>query len=190
MTTTRRRLLAGLAAVALVAGCATTEPVDPKDASTSLVFGYFDAKDAPSSVDWVSIKRYGGAPAYYQLGTKDGLFWHVGVEPGSYQVEKFGGVKRVLIFGNTVEYNYGTRGRNETAVRIVAPGVYFMGAHRYVAHDGGLFAADKFEMQAVKSPTEKELLARLIAELEADKELRTYTRQIGLAKKRLAEVSR
>ena len=190
MTTTRRWLLASLAAMALVAGCATTNPVDPKDTSTSLVFGYFDAKDAPSSVDWVSIKRYGGAPWYYKLGMRDGLFWHIGIEPGSYQVEKFGGLKRVLIFSNEVEYNYGTTGRNETAVRIVTPGVYFMGAHRYVAHDGGLFAADKFEMQTVNSPTEKELLARVIAELEADKELRAYTRQIGLAKQRLAELSR
>jgi hypothetical protein len=188
--TTRRWLLAGMAALALVGGCATTESVDPKDDSTSLVFGYFDGKDAPSSIDWVSIKRYGGAPAYYQAGATNGLFWHIGVEPGSYQVEKFGGLKRVLIFSNAVEYNYGTRGRNETAVRIVTPGVYFMGAHRYVAHDGGLFAEDKFAMQAVKSPTEKELLAKLIAQLEADKELRVYTRQIGLAKKRLAELSR
>src|SRR5687767_10224702 len=119
MTTTRRWLLCGLAAVALVAGCATTESVDPKDTSTSLVFGYFDAKDAPSSVDWVSIKQYGAASGYYNVSTKNGLFWHVGVEPGSYQVEKFGGVKRLLIFGSEVEYNYGTRGRNETAVRVV-----------------------------------------------------------------------
>jgi hypothetical protein len=190
MTTTRRWLMAGLAAMVLVAGCATTEPVDPKDTSASLVFGYFDAKDAPSSIDWVSIKQYGGSAGYYNVGIKDGLFWHVGVEPGSYQVEKFGGVKRVLIFGNEVEYNYGTRGRNETAIRINTPGVYFMGAHRYVPHAGGFFAADKFEMQAAKSPTERELLVRLIAELEADKDLRVYTRQIGLAKKRLAELAR
>jgi hypothetical protein len=190
MSTTRRWLLASLAAMVLVAGCATTEPVDPKDTTSSLVFGYFDSKEAPSSIDWVSIKQYGGTAGYYNVGIKDGLFWHVGVEPGSYQVEKFGGVKRVLIFGNEVEYNYGTRGRNETAIRIATPGVYFMGAHRYVPHAGGFFAADQFEMRAAKSPTERELLVRLIAELEADKELRVYTRQIGLAKKRLAELSR
>ena len=190
MSTTRRWLLASLAAMVLVAGCATTEPVDPKDTTSSLVFGYFDAKEAPSSIDWVSIKQYGGTAGYYNVGIKDGLFWHVGVEPGSYQVEKFGGVKRVLIFGNEVEYNYGTRGRNETAIRIATPGVYFMGAHRYVPHAGGFFAADQFEMRAAKSPSERELLVRLIAELEADKELRVYTRQIGLAKKRLAELSR
>jgi hypothetical protein len=190
MTTTRRRLLISLAGMAMMAGCASTPPVDPKDTTTSLIFGYFDAKDAPSSIDWISIKQYGGPSGYYNVGIKDGLFWHVGVEPGSYQVEKFGGVKRLLIFGSEVEYNYGTRGRNETAIRIATPGVYFMGAHRYVAHSGGFFSADQFEMQAAKSPTEKELLARLIAELEADKDLRVYTRQIGLARKRLAELSR
>lgn len=190
MKPTRRWLLAGIAALALLGGCATTESVDPKDESTSLIYGYFDAKDAPSSIDWVSIKQYGAASGYYTVAAKDGLFLHIGVEPGSYQVEKFGGVKRFLIFGHAVEYNYGTRGRNETAIRVVKPGLYFMGAHRYVAHDGGWFGADKFEMQAVKSPTEKELLTRLIAQVEADKELRVYTRQIEQAKKRLAELSR
>ena len=38
--------------------------------------------------------------------------------------------------------------KNATAVRITRPGVYFLGAHRYVNRAGkGLFAADKFVMQ-------------------------------------------
>jgi hypothetical protein len=51
-----------------------------------------------------------------------------------------------------------------------------------------LFAPDKFEMKPVTTPTEKELLQRLVKELEADKELSGYTRQLGLAKRRLAEL--
>ena len=58
-----------------------------------------------------------------------------------------------------------------------------------VNHSGkGLFAPDKFEMKPVQSPTEKELLQRLLKELETDKELSAYTRQVGLAKRRLAEL--
>jgi len=181
-------MLAGLAAVVLATGCSTSPPVDPKDQNASLVYGYFDMKNAPSSLDWVSIKQYGATSFYYHAGAKDGLFWHIGIDPGSYQVEKFGGLKRLLIFSNEVEYNYGTRGRNETAIRVTKPGLYFMGAYRYVAHDGGLFAPDKFEMQPVTSPTERELLSRILAEMEAKQELRAYTRQIGLVKQRLAEL--
>jgi len=192
-TTRRHWLRASLAAMAvmvMLAGCASTEPVDPKNERTSLVFGYFDMKDAPSSLDWVSIKQYGASSAYYRAGAKEGLFWHVGVDPGSYQVEKFGGLKRVLVFSSEVQYNYGTHGRNDTAIRVLTPGIYFMGAYRYVTHDGGFFSADKFEMEPVKSPSEKELLTRLVAELESDKDLRAYTRQLALAKRRLAELSR
>ena len=190
MGMTRRWMLAGMAAVLLATGCASTTPVDPSNQNTSLVFGYFDMKDAPSSLDWVSIRQYGTSPFYYHAGAKDGLFWHIGVDQGSYQVEKFGGLKRVLIFSSDVEYDYGTRGRNDTAVRVTKPGLYFMGAYRYVAHDGGIFAPDKFEMQPVTSPTERELLSRVLAEMEASEKLRAYTRQIGLVKQRLAELSR
>jgi hypothetical protein len=74
-------------------------------------------------------------------------------------------------------------------VRIRVPGLYFLGVHQYVNHAGkGLFAPDKFEMKPVTTPTEKELLQRLVKELEADKELSGYTRQLGLAKRRLAEL--
>jgi hypothetical protein len=88
------------------------------------------------------------------------------------------------------QYNYGTRGRNETAIRVTKPGLHFMGAYHCVAHDGGLFAPDKFEMQPVASPTERELLSRILAEMGASQELRAYTRQIGLVKQRVAELSR
>jgi hypothetical protein len=172
-------------------GCASTKPVDTNDETLSLVYGYFDMKDAPSGLDWVSLKQYGigKEAAWYHLRAKDGLFFHVGIEPGSYQVDKFGGTGGIpLLTRREFEYDFGSKGRNRTAVRIGKPGLYFMGVHQYVNHAGkGLFAPDKFDMKPAQAPGEKELLQRLVKELETDKELAGYTRQLRLAKQRLSE---
>lgn len=191
MRTTRRTVILAMCLL-LVAACASKgDPVDPKDETVSLVFGYFDMKDAPSDLRWVSIKKYGDKPLYYEAGAKEGLFWHVGITPGSYQVETFGGQGGIpMLTSRPYRYNFGTRGRNATAIRVKGPGLYFMGAYRYVEHKGGLMDADRFEMKSVKSPPEKEVLQRLIKEIESDEELKIYTRQLAWARKRVAELSR
>jgi hypothetical protein len=164
--------------------------VDPRDESLSIVFGYVDMADAPSNLQWVSFKRYGEKESvWYDMAARDGLVFHIGIAPGSYQVEKFGGMGGIpLLTRQRYEYHFGTRGRNDTAIRIHAAGIYFLGAYKYVNHSGGLFRADKFEMQPLKTPAEKELLQRLITVLESDSKLKIYTRQIALAKKRLASL--
>lgn len=172
-------------AVLTLAGCASGPPVDPKKENVSLVFGYFDMSDARSNLKWVSLKRYATPPAYYNLGVKDGLFLHIGVEPGAYQVDTFGGTSG-LFGGQIHEYNFGGQGRNDTAIRIDKPGVYFLGAYKYVHHDQGLLSPDKFSVQPIKSPSEKELLQRVITRMESSDKLKVYTRQIEMAKKRLA----
>ena len=178
-----------LAAVLMLGGCAGT-PIDPKDESVSLVFAYFDMADAPSNLQWASLKRYDAKePVWYDMAARDGLIFHIGIAPGSYQVEKFGGQGGIpLLTRSPYEYNFGTRGRNETAIRIQKPGVYFLGAYKYIDHSGGLFKADKFQMKPIKEPSEKELLQRLITLLESDSDTKMYTRQIAWAKKRLADL--
>lgn len=187
-----RRWLVMFVVLAL-AGCASAPPVDTRDATRSLVFGYFDMAEAPSKLEWVSLRRYDGTQKpgeWYGLEVKDGLFFHVGIAPGSYQVEKFGGTGGIpLLTRKHFEYNFASKGRNSTAARIREPGLYFLGAYQYVNHAGkGLFAPDRFEMVPLKTPTEKEILARLVKELESDKELSAYTRQLALAKRRLSQL--
>jgi hypothetical protein len=180
------RSLAVLMTVA-IAACGGTTPVASDDETLSLVFGYFDMKEAPTKVQWVGLKQYGGKDAgTYSLAVNDGLFFHVGIEPGSYQVDKFGG--SAFLRGDYV-YNFGGKGRNTTAIRIQKPGIYFLGAHRYVNHAGqGFFAPDKFDMEPVKTPSEKELLQRVIKQMESDRELAPYKRQLRLARERLAKL--
>jgi hypothetical protein len=172
-----------------VAGCGSSpKPVDTKDETVSLVYGYFDMKQAPSSLDWVSIKRYDSTAKevlWYRFEAKDGLFFHVGMQPGSYQVERFGGTGGMMRTRH--EYSFGGKGRNDTAVRITKPGVYFMGAHQYVNRAGqGMFTPGKFEMRPASAPSEKEVLRRVIKEMEADSDFAGYTRQLHQAKQRLA----
>jgi len=173
----------------VLGGCAGT-PIDPKDESVSLVFGYFDMADAPSNLQWASLKRYDAKePVWYDMAARDGLIYHIGIASGSYQVEKFGGQGGIpLLTRAPYEYNFGTRGRNETAIRIQTPGVYFLGAYKYIDRPGGLFKADKFQMKPIKEPSEKDLLQRLITLLESDSDTKIYTRQIAWAKKRLVEL--
>lgn len=187
-----RRIVVLAVCVLAIAGCASRgEPIDPKDSTLSMVFGYFDMKNAPSDLRWVSIKRYGDKPLYYEAGAREGMFWHVGIAAGSYQVETFGGQGGIpMLTSSPYRYNFGTRGRNDTAVRVKRPGIYYMGAYRYVEHKGGFMETDRFEMKSVKAPSEKEVLKRLITEMESDAELRVYERQLAWAKKRLAELSR
>ena len=180
------KVVRSLALLLVLGACAGGSPVSSTDETLSLVYGYFDMKEAPTKVQWVGLKQYGGKDAgTYHLAVEDGLFFHIGVEPGSYQVDKFGGSG---FFRGDYVYNYGAKGRNKTAIRVQKPGIYFLGAHRYVNHSGGLFSPDKFEMVETKAPTEKELLQRLVKRLETDRELTGYTRQLELARERLGKL--
>jgi len=177
----------------VLAGCASSPPVDTKDTTVSVVFGYFDMQDAPSNLEWVSLRKYDSAKKdgeWYRLAVREGLYFHVGIAAGSYQVSKFGGTGGIpLLTRRQFEYDFGSKGRNTTAVRIRTAGIYFLGSHKYINHAGkGLFDPDRFEMEAIKAPTEKELLQRLLKELETDNALSGYSRQRELARLRLAEL--
>lgn len=168
-----------------VAACAASDRIDPKDPSLSLVYGYIDMKDAPSSLGWVHIMLYDGKNTGYFAAVDHGVFFHLGVKPGPYQVDRFG--RHPTFFSNTeYTYDFGTRGRNETAVRIDKPGAYFMGAYKYVDIPTGWFQQDKFRMERTTTPSERELLTKVLAILQNDHA--DYTRQIDTVKQRLVQL--
>src|SRR5688500_10351265 len=149
-----------------VAGWASRgDPVHPKDEAVSPVYGYLDMQEAPVDLAWVCIKQYvNNRDEDNSVSARDGVFMHVGVEPGSYQVATDGGSR---FMRGDFEYDFGSKGRNRTATRITKPGVYFFGSFQYVNHAGkGFFSADKFEMRAAKGPSEKEVLQKVINRLD------------------------
>lgn len=180
-----------LPAVLVSSGCSLfskEDKIDPNDRSLSVVFGHFDLEDAPSwgGLDWVSIKQYKPKPLYYYCGVEDGLFFQLGVNNNSsIQVDEFG--RNTRWYSNaTYTYNFGGQGRNETARVIKKPGAYYLGSYAYKAIDSGsFFRPDHFDMEKVASPTEKELLIRLIKHMKDDSDLAIYRHQIGMLEKRL-----
>jgi hypothetical protein len=54
-------------------------------------------------------------------------------------------------------------------VRISKPGIYFLGSYKYQQVKTGFFEGSKFDIERVDSPTEAELLQRI---LDEDKEIK------------------
>jgi hypothetical protein len=157
------RWIASLFAVVLLSGCALFgggEGRDINDPANSLVFAYIDMADAPTSLDWASLQQVGSKEdeGYWGMGADDGLIYNQYLPNGNYKLAQFGGS---AFFKGEYRYSFPAYGRNETAVKIARPGIHFLGAYRYVKVKTGLFEADRFDMEAIKQPSERELLLRL-----------------------------
>ena len=154
---------------------------DPKDPSRSLVYGYIDMKEAPSKLESVLIKQYLPKPQYLWgcIVLDESIFFSLDIQKGSYQVEKFGGSR---LFKGRYLYRFG-RGKNQTALRIKKPGMYFLGAYKFIpAKDDW-----KFTMKAIKSPSEKVILKRILKYLEK-KGKKEFARQIRMIKQKIRKL--
>lgn len=191
----RRELLTSglvLASAAGVGGCASTpDNVDPGHPGLSVVAGFLDMSKAPSKLQWVSIKAYGpGADHFFKARVEDGVFFHIGVDNGAYQIDKFGGQGGIpLLSSRPFGYEWGTRGRNATALRVQQPGVYFVGAYEYLPQESGFFEPGRFTMRELRRPSEREVLQRALATIEGDADLRRYAVQIDRLRRRIAALA-
>lgn len=137
---------------------------DANDPSNSLVFAYVDMDEAPTKVQGASLKPQ-GQEGYWQMGVIDHGDGQILIQsylpPGSYQ---FASLRGSGFFAGNNVYQFPTYGRNETAVRIQKPGIYFMGSYRYRKVKTGFFEGSKFAFERVSTPAELELLQRLQGE--------------------------
>ena len=166
-----KRILLALAAVAalgLLAACGSSghgRSVD--DPSNSLVFGFIDMADAPTKISGASIMQVSPPTdkPYWGMDVRNGLLYTYYLPPGSYQLASISGSS---FWRGDYRYNFPRQG-NEQAVRIGKPGIYFLGSYRYKGVKTGFFEGGKFDIERVNSPTEAELLRRI---LEEDKEIK------------------
>lgn len=145
--------------VSLLSGCAGT--IGPErnlnDPTNSLVFAFVDMKDAPTKVDGASLKPQ-GEEGYWHMSVEDGLMYQQYLPLGSYQLATLSGSG--FFKGNYV-YTFPAYGKNQSAIRIQKPGIYFLGSFRYKEVKTGLLEAGKFDIERAGVPTEAELLERI-----------------------------
>jgi hypothetical protein len=169
----------------LFSGCATNS-IDPKDETLSMVYGYMGGNSSLfGPMTWGNLKEIRQPAAYHKLNVvrnfseRGGMFWHMGLKPGSYQMDDFG-----LPNGT---YLYGKASKNITAIRITEPGLYYMGS--YWHENNSKIIVIGFDIKRINKPTEREIVQRLIKEFESEGNNKVYVRQYNLLKKRLAELS-
>jgi hypothetical protein len=152
--------------IALILGACGSSPHlnnAPADKNVSMVYGYIDMEDAPSKLQRVTMKKLKPKTSepYYHFWVVDGMFFRNNVPPGTYKFTQFGGFSG----WKNVDYTYSfpSQGRGGLDRRIRRPGMYYVGSWKYVKiKKKSLFAQDKYDLVRVKSPTEKELLQKML----------------------------
>lgn len=159
----RNVLSLSLAACVFLAGCAGGgHGRDINDPANSLVFGYVDMADAPTKVSGAQIMQV-SPPAekpYWGMNVRSGVFYTYYLPPGSYRLATLHGSS---FLRGEYQYNFPRQGAGQTTVRIDKPGIYFLGSYKYQEVKTGFFEQGKFDIQRVDSPTEAELLQRILA---------------------------
>lgn len=155
-------------AVSFLAGCAGGgHGRDINDPSNSLVFGYVDMADAPTKISGAQIMQV--APPtdkpYWGTDVRDGMFYTYYLPPGSYKLATLHGSS---FLKGDYRYTFPRQG-GEQGVRIDKPGIYFLGSYKYQNVKTGMFEQSKFDIARVKTPSEAELLQRM---LDNDPELK------------------
>ena len=149
-------------ALGLLAGCAGGHGRSINDPSNSLVFGYVDMTGAPTGFNSASILQV--APPtdkpYWGTDVRNGLFYTYYLPPGSYKLASLAGSS---FWKGNHQYTFPRQGGDQ-GVRISKPGIYFLGSYRYKDVKTGFFEQGKFDIERVNTPTEAELLRRILAE--------------------------
>src|SRR5262245_34022440 len=149
-------------ALGALAGCAGGGPGrDINDPANSPVFGYVDMADAPTKVSGAQIMQV--APPtdkpYWGMNVRDGIFYTSYLPPGSYRLATLHGSS---FLRGEHQYSFPRQGGGDTTVRIDKPGIYFLGSYKYQPVKTGFFEQGKFDIQRVASPTEADLLQRIL----------------------------
>lgn len=155
----KKLILALVLSVALLTGCGAHMFNPGEEAGGSLVYGFIDMNDAPTGVDYVTMRQYlpKTEKPYWHAKGVDGIFWFDQFVNGSYQLVSFGGSG---FFRGQYEYNMQEFSKNDTSLVISKSGLYYVGSYKY--KKAGSFFNPKFEIIKVDSPAERELLGKML----------------------------
>ncbi|HKI96891.1 MAG TPA: hypothetical protein VKB51_00320 [bacterium] len=137
----------------------------------AFVFGYIDMKAAKTGLDWAYLKQT--EPKVFDPDHTSRAFQNVfyleNLPDGVFRLDGFGGntwsfFHKGQYFFATYPVDYNLQLASKVQVRVDRPGVYFMGAYRYVHHDSGFLGDDTFSLEPISEPTERQVLERILPE--------------------------
>ncbi len=152
-----------------------------------LVFGYAYDADGPLDFDWIQLhQKTANQVTYVSIRTDNkGLFYGENLPLGDYQINRYGWGGRPVgetgVFGVQSNSLFFPKEKNPTTVQAKSPGVKFMGSFRYTFTKTGFFSKADRSFERVTSPSEKEVLEKLLKHTKD-------TRWEAQVKKRLAEL--
>lgn len=182
------RLLLLVVSMFALTACGPSKIVKEMENQDSvLVFGYAYDADGPLDFDWIQLRqKIANKDTYVRIRTDNkGLFYGENLPLGDYQINRYGWggepVGETGVFGVQSNSLMFQKEGNPTTVQAKSPGVKFMGSFRYTFAKTGFFSKAKRSFDRAASPSEKEVLEKL---LKYTKD----TRWEAQVKKRLAEL--
>ncbi len=162
----------------LLTGCGAERIRDDNSpVSNTLVFGYMDTKDAVTGLDWLRVRQVHPRTDDPLIDTyiDDQMFYGNNFRAGAYQIDSFGAGRFALLFPR--------QGVEIGRFKLDKPGLRFIGSFKLKKESTGIFNPSKFELEPLSSPTERELLERLLKLAES----KAWEAKI---KKRIQELSK
>ena len=171
-----RFLATGLVAAAIssctFAGRDVSDPhLDAKaEVKGAFVYGYIDMQDAKSDLNWAFLKQT--EPKVFDpdftARTFKSAFYLENLPQGTFRLNGFGGNTWSFFHAGrlfaTYPVDYELQLASNVSVDIRKPGIYYLGAFRYVRHKGGFLEDDTFELKRASTPSERDVLQIILPE--------------------------
>lgn len=166
---------------AALSSCAIINPQVRRinDDSASLIYGYFDMSESPYDLGAVILTQDERAGIAYRQSPMrtfyKGLFFMENIPPMDYHIPFF--------YAGSYLHSFG--GRKEDIFKVKPSSMVFVGSYKY--HDpkkGGIITSKKFEMNPVKSPSEKEILKMMLEHVKDERWKERIKKRIGKLKGR------
>lgn len=172
-----RRCVMLVSLLALTA-CGPSKSVKEMESPNSvLVYGFITDDDSgrPSDFTWIQLaEKTRGGTSYVRIRTDEkGLFYGENLPLAQYQVHRFawGGapIGSGAAMGSSVSiYSLGDE-KNPTVLQAKTPGLKYAGSFGYGLVKTGFFSQPKFSFKRVSTPTEKEVLQKLLRYVKGTK---------------------
>lgn len=168
----------------LLAALSSCSAINPQVRTTngdeaSLIYGYFNMSESPYKLGPVMLTQGERAGiAYRQSAMKtfeNGLFFMENIPAMDYHIPFF--------YSGNILHSFG--GRKEDVIKIKPSSMLFVGSYKY--HDpkkGGIITNKKFEMNPIKSPSEKEVLNMLLEHVKDERWKKRIKKRLGQLKGR------